>query len=417
MAEKTLPTLNDAIAVRLESIPTPEGKTEKRELRSANSKTFTEPDGKLTFVGTLGAVCYLSDEGDLRSIDTTIRDLGEGLIGVEWAPYLFLLHPRGIGFDFNTNDGWVKITLSGIGGEKFDQDVPLTPDITDNVITFRDVRPGCDIVFKCLNQRVKTLRILRDANAPRTFEWSVISDKPELIDSTLTGTDAAGNQLELVSKADGDVITETWSGETKDKAAVVYPVEIDPSVTVNPVTDADDDGCDVVGLWLSSVIEFGRDSGNLVHAGFRFPGVTVPQGATVDSSTLTVVTLAGAGGGGAGTLYGIAADNVAAFSASHIPSGDARTTANVAIANITATTGQTVNFTTTSVVQEVVNRGGFASGNAIGIVLIASNAGTDVYSKITDLSTSGGTNKASLSITYTAAAGGTAANLLLLGCG
>lgn len=417
----TLPTVNDAIAVRPLSLPVPPGTTERRNLRTERSKTFAHaekaPDGKeiRTCKAQIGAVCYRDDTGELRSIDTTIRDLGTH-VGVEWAPYKFRLHETGIGFDFESREGGqCSVTLTGIGGEKFKDSIK--PEVADNTITFRDVRPGCDIVFKCLNERVKTLRILRDDKAPRTFDWAVTSDKPELIDSTLTGTDAAGNQLELVSKADGDVITETWSGETKDKAAVVYPVEIDPSVTVNPVTDADDDGCDVVGLWLSSVIEFGRDSGNLVHAGFRFPGVTVPQGATVDSSTLTVVTLAGAGGGGAGTLYGIAADNVAAFSASHIPSGDARTTANVAIANITATTGQTVNFTTTSVVQEVVNRGGFASGNAIGIVLIASNAGTDVYSKITDLSTSGGTNKASLSITYTAAAGGTAGNLLLLGCG
>jgi hypothetical protein len=83
-----------------------------------------------------------------------------------------------------------------------------------------------DIVFICLNERVKTLRIVKDKDAAREFRWSCVSDKPELIDATLTGTDADGRALELSAKVDGDVITETWLG-----GDVVYPVEIDPTVT------------------------------------------------------------------------------------------------------------------------------------------------------------------------------------------
>ena len=162
----TLPTKLDAIAVRPESLPVPPGKTERRELRTPTGKTFVHaekaPDGKeiRTCQTQLGAVCYRDDDGQLRSIDTTIRDLGTH-VGIEWAPYKFKLHETGIGFDFESREGGTcSITLTGIGGEKFED--TIKPEVSENVITYRDVRPGCDIVFKCLNQRVKTLRILRD---------------------------------------------------------------------------------------------------------------------------------------------------------------------------------------------------------------------------------------------------------------
>lgn len=414
-----LPTKTDAVFVRPTSIQVPEGKTELRHLRTENCKTILHAekaaDGKeiRTCEVRMGAVCYRDDDGQLRSIDTTIRDL-DGEVGVDWAPYKFRLHSTGIGFDFFPRDGgWVGITLSGIGGEKFDQDTPLKPDITDNTITFRDVRPGCDIVFKCLNQRVKTLRILHDENAPRTFEWTVASDKPELIDSTLFGKDAAGRQLELVASVDGSTITETWSGETQDKMPVVYPVEIDPTVNVSVAASADD-GQEVVGVgWSSggSDANFGAYSGTTYHMGLRFTGITIANATTLDSATLACHANAHYGTGGLGTLWGRGADNPAAFDTSNRPSGVTKTTANTSIAAMTA--GDKA-YDVLTICQELVNRAGWASGNAMAFMLLSSAGGNND----TEIATyDSGSNYASLSITYTAAAGGTAGNLLLLGCG
>ena len=145
MADTQLPTRETAIAVRPESLPTPADKTELRGLRSTHGKQFLHPekasngDNVITCETRMGAVCYRDDNGELRSIDTTVRDL-DGEIGVEWAPYKMVLYATGIGFDFWSREGGeVSIKLTGIGGEKFDTESALKPDIADNVITFRDV--------------------------------------------------------------------------------------------------------------------------------------------------------------------------------------------------------------------------------------------------------------------------------------
>lgn len=418
MSDKILPTRTTAIAVRPESIRTPLGKTEKRELRSVTSKTFLHadkaPDGKeiRTCQVQMGAVCYCDDNGELRSIDTTVRDLGDGVIGVEWAPYQFRLHGTGIGFDFTSREGGqVSIKLTGIGGETVDSEATLKPDITDNVITFSDVRPGCDIVFKCLNDRVKTLRILHDENAPKTFEWRFWSDKPELIDATLTGMDATGKALDLTATVDGDVIIETWAG-----GDVAYPVEIDPTVNASIAADADD-GYETGGAWTGgeTVHFLGEFSGTGYHTGLRFSGITIAQGSTISQADLSQYVSTTNGDGGTGTIYCRATDNAAVFDGSNRPSTVTKTTASVAVPASTATGTQTFNIA--APVQEVISRAGWVSGNALGVAIVATiTSGYQI--RRWESKENAGTNHATLSITYTAAAGGgTSPNLLLLGCG
>lgn len=417
IADKPLPTRTDAIAVRPESIPTPEGKSERRELRTVNSKTFLHPekaaDGKeiRTYRATLGAVCYRDDDGQLRSIDTTIRDL-DGKIGIEWAPYKFTLHETGIGFTFESRQGgWCGVHLTHVGDMQIDGDAVYASEIVDNVVTFKNVAAGLDIVFKCLNDRVKTLRILHDANAPRTFEWEVESDKPELVDSTLTGTDAAGNQLELSAVTNGNVISETWDG------VGTYPVEIDPSVTVNP-TAAGDDGFQVGTNWSSqagnTTMRVGSSLGAPYHSGIRFPNVTIPNAATITLATLGLTAASTSGVGGAGTIYAWDTDNAAQFDNSNLPGDATRTTASTSIV-ADATTGAKT-WAITSIIQEVVDRAGFASGNAIAIPIIGSVVATVNFTSYSTYDN--GSDIPYLSITYTAAAGGTAGKpLMLLGCG
>lgn len=430
--ELTLPTKLDAIAVRPESLPVPTGKTERRELRTPTGKTFVHPqiiDGKetRTCVSQIGAVCYRDDDGQLRSIDTTIRDLGTH-VGVEWAPYKFRLHKTGIGFDFESREGGqCTVSLTGIGGEKFEDSIK--PEVSENVITYRDVRPGCDIVFKCLNERVKTLRILRDDKAPRTFDWTVTSDKPELIDSTLRGTDATGNELELSSELDGDVIRETWTGKTKiilDPATrikslsdeVSYPVEIDP--TVSYTTVGANDGHEKAGTtWYANntTMPLGRYGGiGTFSPGMMWTGVAVPQGSTITSATLSVYVNSVFNAGGAGKLYGRLATNPGAFDSTDRPSTVSKTTANTVTARETSTGSKS--YDATAIVQEIVNQGGFASGNNVAISFLTTETVGNNYHQLRAYEHAGGAGTApSISVTYTAAAGGTSNNLLLLGCG
>lgn len=121
-------------------------------------------------------------------------------------------------------------------------------------------------------------------------------------------------------------------------------------------------------------------SGDARTAGFCFTSVTIAQGTTIISATLSLTpsaTYTPAGGNHVSVNVGCqAADNAATFTTT---SGNlntttrARTTAATThdFTVCTAGTAHTIDITTA--VQEVINRAGFASGNAI--VVIADNNG------------------------------------------
>lgn len=99
----------------------------------------------------------------------------------------------------------------------------------------------------------------------------------------------------------------------------------------------------------------------LTYRGFlRYLNVTIPQGATVTSATITLTRKANPNGGTHwGWLYGVAADDAAQFSTpGNRPFDAAKTTARVLAAN-----GASVTLNVTAIVQEIVNRAGWASGN------------------------------------------------------
>ena len=106
------------------------------------------------------------------------------------------------------------------------------------------------------------------------------------------------------------------------------------------------------------------------RAGMRFQNVTVAQGATINSATLTVnITSTSFDTPNGVTWYGELATNAAEF-----------TTTASDITNRSLTTATTVwsgsdigagdhNLTVTSIVQEIVNQGGWASGNALALLV------------------------------------------------
>lgn len=133
----------------------------------------------------------------------------------------------------------------------------------------------------------------------------------------------------------------------------------------------------------------------------RFTNVTVPQGSTVSDAQFSVKCNSGyTSGGYSGTIHLEAADNPA------FPSSAADA------AGRTLTTGTNWDFdgassifysgTCTSEVQTVVNRGGFASGNAMQVICKNRDAGPTKRSGRYYYDNSSG-DAAKLDITYTAA--------------
>ena len=169
------------------------------------------------------------------------------------------------------------------------------------------------------------------------------------------------------------------------------------------ISNTANDVADVAGFGIfDTTVANGTQTGFDFAAGLRFLGVAVPQGATIDSATLTLKKDApNSIAGSWGVLKGVAADNAPAWTTTG-PSSASKTTQSVSIVD-----GATQNYDVAAIVQAIVNRSGWASGNALAFA--GDPTGTTGLMAWIDYSVST-TNCAQLSITYSTG-GGTAYTL------
>lgn len=133
--------------------------------------------------------------------------------------------------------------------------------------------------------------------------------------------------------------------------------------------DGDQLASGLFGNITNAVIQIGNNS-NPVVACVSFVNVTIPQGDTINSATL-VLTGGGTYNAGAATIqatiYGEDVDNSAALTTVNgNMSGRVNTTASTATGSLASIVLNTqYSFDVTAIVQEIVNRGSWASGNAM----------------------------------------------------
>lgn len=131
------------------------------------------------------------------------------------------------------------------------------------------------------------------------------------------------------------------------------------------------------------VNEFGVGNDNLdygvIMGACRFTNVVANQGATLNSAQLRMkVSLQG---GGSGNLkyrvYGIDEDNTGDFSTN--PFGRTKTTANETADIALPGAGNYTNIDVTSEVNEIIQRAGWSSGNAMGFLVENNGSPNDVW--------------------------------------
>lgn len=158
--------------------------------------------------------------------------------------------------------------------------------------------------------------------------------------------------------------------------------------------------------------------------GFRWLNATIPQGATINSATVDLYSAQVTGGTTAKSIwYGVLEANAATFNTSTVyPEGKPRTTASVTKDFTTSAWASTIGYgvdlvDVTTLVQEIVNQGTWASGNAMAIVCHDNGSantnyiGHSTYDRATD-------RGAKLSINYTAGGAVTSApTLMMMGMG
>ena len=139
------------------------------------------------------------------------------------------------------------------------------------------------------------------------------------------------------------------------------------------------------------------------YFGFRFQGVTIPAGSTIDAATLDVYLLSGSYDEPNLTIYGEDVDDAAAFSASSYNiSGRSLTSASVTWSASYLGTGVKTSPDFKSVIQEIVDRAGWNSGQDM-VVIFKGIAGVAFRVRTYD---SGSGDYGTLKVTYTEPSGG-----------
>lgn len=179
-----------------------------------------------------------------------------------------------------------------------------------------------------------------------------------------------------------------------------------PTVSYSIANTADDVAYIPGTGLIDTNVGAGDTGGAGVFAGIRFVGVVIPQGATIDNATLTLVKdVPSSFGGPWGLLKGVNVDNAPAWTTTS-PQSATKTTQSVTVVD-----GSTQNYDVAAIIQAIVNRAGWSSGNALAFAGDPTGA-TGVMSWL-DYSTST-TNCAQLSITYSTGGGSPTLNDLTL---
>ena len=383
--------------------------------RIPDGKIFDLGGGKRRLVKSAALVHYEKD-GALEDIDLTPREEG-GVIIVDKAPYILKVQKSRVAFEYTSRRGGtttVELTAPAY--------TPKEAVVVDNEVRWIDLVPGLDIYIRFHSFGVRTYRIIKSPGAPHSFFWKVTETKRKAfqnkkqtlgsekdghhlqIDYQETNTQDFGESIEYIAEETvGGQYAATKSRitrvkEWRDLTPDNYPLTIDPDITETIVDTADDgnSNADNGNMYTTSnLVYVGTSGGDDLVGGVRFRAVDVPQAVTIDLANLKTFTKTTANQ--TGKIY---ADDV----------DDAPTwqTTNEKMHQITKTTASadytpSVDETTetndvTNIVQEVVNRAGWASGNDMRFALFP---GTITGSaRFSDLSLGDG-NEAILEIDYT----------------
>lgn len=163
--------------------------------------------------------------------------------------------------------------------------------------------------------------------------------------------------------------------EPPDLTGAIYPVLIDPSATFQPAVSGDDGYINPNFNNSNNYMLFGEDSTvSQVHNTFlRFPSVNIPKGSRITAANIDFRTTTNTYIPTTCTIriYGMAEDNHVAptTAAEHTNDHSVHTTAYTdwVFTLIDANDSLLATPDISSAVQEVIDRSGWASGNAVGI--------------------------------------------------
>ena len=388
--------------------------------RTLYTKTFDMGGGKRKLITSSAVLHYKEDpEGSFLDIDLNPVETKNGLV-VNKAFYYFRAFTDRIGGVYRSKvQGQMTILLDKIDG------IPVVnpnvnPIIEEGRIRWKDVVDGLDIELVFRPSGVEYYKIIKSVTAPHSLCWHCIESKDAFFKSfqKKSAKDTDGRKLqftrllqperdfnksrsykaeESISKGKVSKIIDKRTRQRKwEQEELRYPIIVDADINESVVAGADDGrqtayttgtGSLISGSASSSTLRLGGRPvisyygstyyAFLNHLGVRFQGVDIPQGSTIDAATLKLYEKGTGYDGGKGKIYGHDVDDAPVFNFNNKLVDLPKTTASTSI-DSSGEAGLR-SYDVKTIVQEIVNRDNFASGNDVAFIGIGSFTETGTH--------------------------------------
>lgn len=390
-----------------------EGAVELLDARSPTSKVFFRPDDTCDLVAVQNQVHYWDD--GWQEIFLGVPDSGI----VTRAPYDLQIFTDRVGYQYvSKRGGKVVVELDRIGDAVPDASRFAVRTMA-NQLFWDDVADGIDMKIQLGSRSAEIFKRL-DEGAVRKLRWKV-HETPGAFASfqrDSAGFDREAHRLEVLSRVSKIseaefFLEEEWTGriavrdpKTRQKRwswDAAYPIIIDAVTTENIAANVDDGFSNVGGTtWVSAWNNWqaGAWTWGTGHGGVRFRTLAIPQGATINTATLTFIVTNVTGAPGT-EIYGDDVNDAALWANGNLPGGITKTAASTVWSPGGAGTS-TVNVT--GIVQEIISRPGWVSNNDIRFGILNQLPGTaNNHLAVRDYNSIGPGGAAVLTVNFTPA--------------
>ena len=362
------------------------------EKRTRNSKTYSLGGNRYSCDVSIGAIHYKDNPRDKteewKDIDTTISSDGK----VRKAPYDLDVYLTGMpGFHYKSKESGefdIRLKEARIGTEVSKTVVPpdmgVKPIIKGNQVIWNNIYPNTDVVLIAGNTSVTLKRILKSVRSPLEYDMDIrqVASGVATLRSVRIARDSCGRDFPMREKGIEDGRTETLNLECQRcpkrllSGEPEYPIEDATEVNEQVGDGADDAGvvCDALWGTTRAHLDWGCCCGSFsLYGGIRFQTVNVPKGATITTAYLELYGDTGGSCSPTSTsalIEGEDTDDAAAFTSLDNYNGRTRTSASVAWTPGSWSYGDwNTSAEIKTIIQEIVNRGGWAANNDLVIFL------------------------------------------------
>lgn len=234
---------------------------------------------------------------------------------------------------------------------------------TDTIEDSATLAAGADTVFSMTTASQKGIPIF-------------VQEDISLFESSISEANLIPNGSSITT-SDYQIIgpwREQVAGDEKNIVSKIYVRNNTLAATDFAANSAEDGDKSTAIAWNITDINTltGKDSSDPstdIEKASRFTNVTIPQGATINSATLTFTAQSTFGSNVLVKIYGIDEDDTASIASD--PTGRDKTTANTDWdQNGRIEDQEYVTPSIVDIVQEIVDRGGWSSGNALGFLIV-----------------------------------------------